>query len=332
MREPPGSTESQGAPVADASEPDYERTRRVFVVHGRNETARAAMFTFLRSIGLTPIEWSQAIAMTKRASPYIGEVLDVALEAAQAVVVLMTPDETASLRAQYADGDDDPEMTPGGQARPNVLFEAGLALGRSPDRTVLVELGKVRHFSDIAGRHVVRMRNSTANRQTLAQRLLIAGCAVDLTGTDWHSAGDFIEPPSPNPQPTYRPSVPQRRPAEPPQYSNSYTPDSLPEFRPKIILGHTEQVVLYNVAVKTTARKHKPQNHYELVGEAKNNDTAKHTTTIRATFYGDDGRIMGTASDAVFQLAAGDTKTFTMNLENNISSATSVKVYVDIVL
>ena len=100
------------------------------------------MFAFLRSIGLIPIEWSQAIAMTKRASPNIGEVLDVALEAAQAVVVLMTPDEIASLQAQYADGDDDPEMLPGGQARPNVLFEAGLALGRSPDRTVLEELAR----------------------------------------------------------------------------------------------------------------------------------------------------------------------------------------------
>ncbi len=117
--------------MADVPELAYERSRRVFVVHGRNKAARGAMFAFLRSIGLVPIEWSQAIAMTRRASPYIGEVLDVALEAAQAVVVLMTPDEIASLQAQYAD-DDDPETTPGGQARPNVFFEAGLALGTLP--------------------------------------------------------------------------------------------------------------------------------------------------------------------------------------------------------
>jgi hypothetical protein len=149
---------------------DSERRRKVFVVHGRNEAARVAMFTFLRSIGLTPIEWSQAIAMTQEATPYIGEVLDVALEAAQAVIVLLSPDEIASLRAEYADGDDDPEARPSAQARPNVLFEAGLALGRAAQRTILVEFGKVRHFSDIAGRHVVRVSNSVASRQQIEFR------------------------------------------------------------------------------------------------------------------------------------------------------------------
>ena len=68
-----------------------DRRRRVFVVHGRNEPARDAMFSFLRSIGLQPIEWSQAVAATGEASPYIGVVLDSAFDAAQAVVVLMTP-------------------------------------------------------------------------------------------------------------------------------------------------------------------------------------------------------------------------------------------------
>ena len=68
-----------------------DRKRNVFVVHGRNEPARLAIFSFLRSIGLQPIEWSQAVAATGEASPYIGTVLDGAFDAAQAVVVLMTP-------------------------------------------------------------------------------------------------------------------------------------------------------------------------------------------------------------------------------------------------
>ncbi|WP_290471296.1 hypothetical protein [Leifsonia sp. 71-9] len=37
---------------------------KVFVVHGRNAAARDSMFTFLRSLGLKPIEWDQAIALT----------------------------------------------------------------------------------------------------------------------------------------------------------------------------------------------------------------------------------------------------------------------------
>lgn len=76
---------------------DSDRQRRVFVIHGRNEPARKAIFEFLRSIGLDPIEWSQAIAMTGKASPYIGEVLDAAFDAAEAIVVLETPDDIAYL-------------------------------------------------------------------------------------------------------------------------------------------------------------------------------------------------------------------------------------------
>ena len=46
-------------------------------------------------------------------------------------------------------------------------------------------------FSDIAGRHFIRLRNSSKSRQELAERLKLAGCDVDLSGTDWHDAGSF---------------------------------------------------------------------------------------------------------------------------------------------
>lgn len=166
--------------------------RVVFVVHGRNMAARSAMFQFLRAIGLRPREWSQAVADAGKAMPYIGEVLDAAFSKAQAVVVLMTPDDEARLREQYRAPGDPPyetELTP--QARPNVIFEAGMAMGRAPDRTVIVEVGEVRPFSDIGGRHVIRMNDSSERRQELAQRLRDAGCDVDLIGTDWHREGNF---------------------------------------------------------------------------------------------------------------------------------------------
>ena len=66
-----------------------------------------------------------------------------------------------------------------------------MAMGRSEDRTVLVEIGLLRPFSDVAGRHVIRLDNSTQRRQDLAQRLGLAGCPIKLEGTDWHTAGDF---------------------------------------------------------------------------------------------------------------------------------------------
>lgn len=157
------------------------------------------MFTFLRAIGLSPIEWTEAIKLTGKGSPYIGEVLDVALDAAQAIVVLMTPDEIAYLRTEYASDVSELDAQAQPQARPNVLFEAGMALGRAPDRTVITELGTMRPFSDVAGRHAVRLSNAPAVRRDLAQRLQTAGCDVNLEGTDWleTTAGDFTAPPEP---------------------------------------------------------------------------------------------------------------------------------------
>ena len=164
----------------------------VFVVHGRDLALRDSMFVFLRAIGLHPLEWTEATRATGKATPYIGEILEAAFSRAQGVVVLMTPDDEARLMAHLqkeSDLEHERELTP--QARPNVLFEAGMAMGRFPDRTVLVEVGKLRPFSDIGGRHVIRFDGSSQRRQELAQRLKDVGCAVNLEGTDWHTAGRF---------------------------------------------------------------------------------------------------------------------------------------------
>lgn len=174
-----------------------DRARTVFVVHGRNKEARRAIFAFLRSIGLRPLEWTHARGLTGVATPYIGQVLDSAFANAQAVVVLLSPDEVVHLRPEYASSADDPELQPGLQARPNVLFEAGMAMGRDPSRTIMVELGSVRPFSDVAGRHAVHLSNTPAMRNELAMRLRTAGCVVDLSGSDWLEAGDFHAPPPP---------------------------------------------------------------------------------------------------------------------------------------
>lgn len=172
--------------------PDVEGPKVVFVVHGRNLEIRNSMFSFLRAIGLHPLEWSEAIMATGKSSPYIGEILDKAFSIAQAVVVLMTPDDEAYLLEKFREsGEPSHETEPTPQARPNVIFEAGMAMGRDSERTIIVEVGNLRPFSDIGGRHVIRLNNSTQRRQALAQRLQIAGCPVSLSGTDWHSVGDF---------------------------------------------------------------------------------------------------------------------------------------------
>jgi len=172
--------------------PSAQDPRKVFVVHGRNLRARDALFEFLRSIDLRPLEWSEIVAATGKAAPYIGEILDEAFSQAQAVVVLMTPDDEGRLKEYFRKPDDLPcETELSSQARLNVLFEAGMAMGRFPDRTILVELGVLRPFSDIGGRHVIKLNNTPQERRDLAQRLETAGCAVNLSGTDWLTAGEF---------------------------------------------------------------------------------------------------------------------------------------------
>ena len=185
----PGHEATRSVQVGQEQRPPTNASE-VFVVHGRNEEARIAMFAFLRAIGLQPLEWSQSIQATGKPSPYLGEILDAAFSRAHAVVVLFTPDDEARLREPFRTPGDPPHETElTGQARPNVLFEAGMAMGRSQDRTILVELGNLRPFSDIGGRHTIRFDGSSQRRQELAQRLEAAGCPVNLTGTDWHTAG-----------------------------------------------------------------------------------------------------------------------------------------------
>jgi predicted nucleotide-binding protein len=173
--------------------------RKVCVVFGeRNERAHRAMFDFLRSIGLHPTEWVDAIEATGRSAPSIMEILDRMFDLVRAVVVLMTPDDEARLRSPFVKTRDPPherELTP--QARPNVIFEAGWAFGRYPDHTVLVELvelGPLRPVSDLAGLHVVQLDNSEQKRRELARKLRAAGCPVDLDGSEWQTAGDFELP------------------------------------------------------------------------------------------------------------------------------------------
>lgn len=167
----------------------------VFVVHGRDNDAKNAMFTFLRAVGIKPIEWTTAVGMSNKAAPYIGEILNAAFSRARAILVLMTPDDLTQLRPDLLLPNDKPyERVLTGQSRPNVLFEAGMAFATHPDRTVIVQIGYGREFSDVAGRHVVHMSNEYPKRQELATKLANAGCDVDTTGTDWVKAGDFVDP------------------------------------------------------------------------------------------------------------------------------------------
>ena len=80
---------------------------------------------------------SEAPDKTNNASATIKEIPDQAFALAQAVIVLLTPDDEARLRLVFHGPRklSTKNVTP--QPRPNVIFEAGFAMARFPKTTIL---------------------------------------------------------------------------------------------------------------------------------------------------------------------------------------------------
>lgn len=163
----------------------------VFVVAGRDSKAVNAVIGLLRSLSLRIVEWEHAVVKTGLPNPYVGEIVAAGLRMAGAAVVILTPDDRVQLRADLIhDGDPVDEREVRGQARPNVYYEAGIADTLGRERTVIIEIGNVKSFSDAAGRHVVRYDGTPGKRHVFAERLRLAGLAVDTVGQDWLTTGD----------------------------------------------------------------------------------------------------------------------------------------------
>lgn len=163
----------------------------VFLVHGRDASAAAAMRDLLRAFGLRIIEWEHALQhLDQGPSPYVGDIVMAGMRLADAVVVLFTPDDLVSLRQDLTE-DGDEETAIQGQARPNVIYEAGIADALDRARTLLVEVGRVKGLSDLGGRNTVGVNGSNESRRQLASRLRSAKLDVDDMGVSWLSAGDF---------------------------------------------------------------------------------------------------------------------------------------------
>lgn len=174
--------------------PKPKDPRKVVVVYGRDKKLRDALYAFLRSIGLDPIEWGQAMKATGKAQPSIPETVDAAFREGAAVVVLLSPDDIVVLSSRLRKPTESKqETTRMGQARPNVLFEAGLAFGIYPEATVLVSVGEVKPFSDVGGLHITRLDGgSVQKRMEFIEKLQRAGATVDIKGkTDWMTVGAF---------------------------------------------------------------------------------------------------------------------------------------------
>jgi predicted nucleotide-binding protein len=164
----------------------------VFVVHGRYTKARTELSHFLGSLEIKVLEWNKAVTLTKKPNPYIGEVIDAGFQHAQAIVVLLTPDDEAKLRNEFiTPGEQAFERKLMGQPRQNVIFEAGMALSKYPGTTVLVQVGNLRPMSDVGGLHILHLADSAASRKSFVSKLKIAGVVLNDDGDNWLTAGQF---------------------------------------------------------------------------------------------------------------------------------------------
>ncbi len=197
-RAAPAPTAAASVPAArgrgkPAKSPARRKDNSVFVIGGRDTALTESMFNFLTALGCKPVEFHQAVARVRgTGNPFIGQVLDKAFEQVQALVVLFSPDDEVKLKDQFLKPNE--VLTEGryrGQARPNVTFEAGMAMGRHEEKTIMVQVGDIKSFSDIAGRHMVHLDNSFDSRNDFATRLGRL-CKVDTSGTRWTKVGTFV--------------------------------------------------------------------------------------------------------------------------------------------
>ena len=76
------------------------------------------------------------------------------------------------------------------QPRPNAVLEAGVAFAYDPDRTIIVEMGRIRDIGDLAGFYFVKWwQDGDETRKRLRRKLKLAKCPVHDTGDHRVRAG-----------------------------------------------------------------------------------------------------------------------------------------------
>src|SRR5947208_4172646 len=114
----------------------------VFIIHGHDMEARNELVKFVNSLGLEVLEFHMGEKQDRPMSMIFDTVLN-GIQSADAVIALFTPDEHSASyvpsTGTYSGKNRNGEKWEGWQARPNVIFEAGIALGIAIDKTIIVK-------------------------------------------------------------------------------------------------------------------------------------------------------------------------------------------------
>ncbi|KHA71243.1 nucleic acid-binding protein [Pseudomonas chlororaphis] len=132
-------------PSPDSISEKQPRTKKVFVVHGRDEIAKTSLEVFLHEIGLEPIVLHRQADEGMTIIEKFEKHSDVGY-----VFILLTPDEIAYLTAEEIKPD--LERKKEFRARPNVIFEFGYFVGKfGRSRVCCLYTGNVSLPSDVNG-------------------------------------------------------------------------------------------------------------------------------------------------------------------------------------
>ncbi len=162
--------DDDNAPVTDSATTDRSQqaviSRRIFVVHGRDEGAKESVARFLEKVGLEPVILSEL--------PGKGQTIIEKFESNSDVgfaVAILTPDDAGSLS-------DETELK--ARARQNVIFELGFFIGKlGRDRVCALTKGKPDIPSDYAGVEYIPLDDRGAWRMGLFKELRAAGFNID---------------------------------------------------------------------------------------------------------------------------------------------------------
>ena len=143
-------------------------SKKVFLVHGRDDEAKHSVARFLTQIGLEPVILSEQPNRGKTIIEKFEQYADVGF-----AVVIITPDDLGAIK-------DKPEnLQP--RARQNVLLELGYFIGKlGRDRVCALQKGKIEIPTDFTGVLYTPMDDSEGWKTNLAREIHEAGIEFDL--------------------------------------------------------------------------------------------------------------------------------------------------------
>lgn len=149
--------------------------KKIFIVHGHDDTALQQLELFLRRLDLEPYILKNAGGSGKT----IIEALEQSILSESAFgIVLMTPDDIGCSQQEYQE--DTTKLQP--RARQNVILEMGILIGAiGRDKVAILRKGNIENPSDVSGILYISFNNSVIKEagNSLIKHLKRAGIPID---------------------------------------------------------------------------------------------------------------------------------------------------------